>query len=133
MRNTKKVWGLLMAAAMAVSLTACGGGTGSAGGTEGTKSAGQEAETDSGQVSADAAVVDGVEELTLTLSHHCSEDDSNHVYAEAFARLTRCPLYPRERLISPFPILRCSPIMIRPGLCLICRIWLIPENRQSRW
>ena len=19
------------------------------------------------------------------------------------------------------------------GLCLICRIWLIPENRQSRW
>ena len=58
---------------MAVSLTACGGGTGSAGGTEGTKSAGQEAETDSGQVSADAAVVDGVEELTLTLSHHCSE------------------------------------------------------------
>lgn len=85
MRNTKKVWGLLMAAAMAVSLTACGGGTGSAGGTEGTKSSGQEAETDSGQVSADAAVVDGVEELTLTLSHHCSEDDSNHVYAEAFA------------------------------------------------
>ena len=85
MRNTKKVWGLLMAAAMAVSLTACGGGTGSAGGTEGTKSSGQEAKTDSGQVSADAAVVDGVEELTLTLSHHCSEDDSNHVYAEAFA------------------------------------------------
>lgn len=44
----EKSMGLLMAAAMAVSLTACGGGTGSAGGTEGTKSAGQEAETDSG-------------------------------------------------------------------------------------
>ena len=102
MRNTKKVWGLLMAAAMAVSLTACGGGTGSAGGTEGTKSAGQEAETDSGQVSADAAVVDGVEELTLTLSHHCSEDDSNHVYAEAFAEknCVKNIWHLRKRLIS---------------------------------
>ena len=86
MRKMKRFLGVFLAAAMAASLTACGSGTGAAGGTEGTKAAGQgENAADSGQASADVTPVDGVEEITLTLSHHCSEDDSNHVYAEAFA------------------------------------------------
>lgn len=82
MRRMKRLTGVFLTAATMVSLTACGGG----GASEGAKAAGSgDNSTDSAEVSADVTPVEGVEELTLTLSHHCSEDDSNHVYAEAFA------------------------------------------------
>ncbi|WP_294151617.1 TRAP transporter substrate-binding protein [uncultured Clostridium sp.] len=83
MRKMKKFTGIVLAAAMAVSLTACGGSTGTSGGAKTTEQ--DKEKTETSQTGSEVTPVDGVEELTLTLSHHCSEDDSNHVYAEAFA------------------------------------------------
>lgn len=90
----KKYWTLLMIAALAIGLTACGG-----------KKAAEEKQSDTpSETKTDAKAewdakteiehalatletgdpVPNVEEKTLTLSTHCTELDSNYVYATAF-------------------------------------------------
>lgn len=69
MKNTKKFFLVLLIGLMIFSLTACGG-------NEDTSPEGEE-ENVSGK---------GTEPMTLKLSHHVSEDDSNHVFAKSFAK-----------------------------------------------
>lgn len=81
----KKLGGMLLVGSMAVSLAACGGSAGT-GDTKAPDSQSGDTQASGGQVNLEGIdAKEGVEEMTLTLSHHCSEDDSNHVYAEAFA------------------------------------------------
>ncbi len=65
MKKAKKLLGVLLIGVMLFSLTACGGGN---------------TDTES-----DATNDNGIESMTLKLSHHVSEDDSNHVFAKSFA------------------------------------------------
>lgn len=83
----RRLLSMIMAGALVAAMAGCGGGSGTK--QEAKAPAGSEStegkQADGGEQASDIAPVDGVEEMTLTLSHHCSEDDSNHVYAEAFA------------------------------------------------
>lgn len=110
--KAKKITGLLLAGCMILFLTACGSGSSESsapsnaaeetekkGETE-EAGAGEEAEgsekTDAAKWDTDAefsnalatmdlsAVVDGVDAMSLTMSTHCSETDSNYLYALAF-------------------------------------------------
>lgn len=78
MKKIKKLLSILLAGTMIFALTACGG----------EKNASSDTKATNGGETAVAAkdVVQGVEPMELTLSHHVSENDSNHVYAEAFAK-----------------------------------------------
>lgn len=76
----KNITAFALAGIMTLSMAACGNS-----GTTATTAA--QTTAGGGETTTVAAgdVVEGVEEMNLTLSHHCSEDDSNHVYATAFA------------------------------------------------
>lgn len=75
MKSIKKLLGVLLTGVMVFSLTACGGAKDSPAPTK--------VANDTESV---AGVVQGVEAMKLTLSEHVSEDDSNNVYAVAFAK-----------------------------------------------
>lgn len=110
----KKFASLLLAAGMILSLAACGGSSSSATGSSAAGSASQAAPAETKEAMGETAenaggeeeltwdqkaefekalatmdlsgVVDGVEELTLTMSTHCSETDSNYLYELAFQK-----------------------------------------------
>lgn len=75
MKSMKKLLGILLTGVMVFSLTACGG----------TKDSTTTTKVDNDAKST-AGVVQGVEAMKLTLSEHVSENDSNNVYAVAFAK-----------------------------------------------
>lgn len=77
MKNVKKLVGFLLAVIMTFSLAACGGSQPAPASSSPQKA--------SEQSSAPASAPKGVEPMKLTLSHHVSETDSNHVFAKAFA------------------------------------------------
>lgn len=83
MGKAKILLSILLTGAMVFSLTACGGSGGSSSNTKATSS-NAENKTETSTEAKD--VVQGVEPMKLTLSHHVSEDDSNHVFATAFAK-----------------------------------------------
>lgn len=104
----KKMISLLLAGVMTVALTACGGSdSGSSTSTAATQTTGavesangvdrtggyeanswdQPSEFDKAMAVMDlTAVVDGCEAKSLTMSTHCSETDSNYLYALAFQK-----------------------------------------------
>lgn len=92
--KAKKLWGLLMVTVLAISLTACGGkkpaedkNTDTKTGAQTDASAKWDAKAEIEKALATLETGDpvaNVEEKTLTLSSHCTEMDSNYVYATAF-------------------------------------------------
>ncbi|GEM_PF-373146 len=108
----KKFASLLLAAAMVLSLAACGNGGSSSSGSSSAAPAGgsssevmteaagtekadeaeapkwdQPAEFEKAMATMDLSdVVEGVEEASFTMSTHCSETDSNYLYALAFQK-----------------------------------------------
>ncbi|MCC8126859.1 MAG: TRAP transporter substrate-binding protein [Clostridiales bacterium] len=106
----RKITGMVLAGSLVLSMTACGSGSSSSGTTSTTAAAAAEASGTETEAAADAAeensdaaewdqeaefekalatmdlsnVIDGVDSKDLTMSTHCSETDSNYLYALAF-------------------------------------------------